>query len=205
MMARTLITEHDFSFRRICAALLLWVVKWFEELGAAWPAVGTLYGHLFYESMVQREMVAAGLSPGMKVLHIGSGRLPLTAMAMARRGMRVDAIDNDLRAVQVARRLVEHARLTDRVDVQQSDGTSIDCSRYDAVLLSLHVLPKRAAIFSVLQTLSPGARLIYRNPRGMCRCLYETIQPADLAGGMRYDVTRQTLGKQTVVVQRPAP
>lgn len=204
MMIRALRTQDTLPLRCICVSLLLWVVKWFEELGAAWPAVGTLYGRLFYESMVQREAEAAGLRRGMKVLHIGSGRLPLTALALARRGMHVDAIDNDLRAVQVARRLVEHAKLTDRVRVRQVDGTRMDCSRYDAVLLSLHVLPKKAAILSVLQTLAPGARLVYRNPRGWCSWLYETIPPADLGGGMRYTVTRQTLGKQTVVVQRPA-
>lgn len=182
--------------------MLLFFVKGIEHLASRSAFLGRVYGGLFYRKMVTREAEMARLGPGMKVLHIGSGPLPLTALYLARGGCSVEAIDNDRAAVRAGARLVEKAGLAGKVRVQEVDGMQVGCGSYDAVWVSLHVFPRQRVIDNVLATLPVGGRLIYRNPRGWLARLYPRLDTTPRGFTCLQKKSRQALGKETVVLEK---
>ncbi len=188
------------TFKCRITALLLNAVKGIEELGAQCIPLGRIHTSMFYRKMIAKEILLAGLEPGMRILHIGSGRLPMTAISLAERGFTVDAMDNDSRSVELSKRVISKLGYEGQVTVLLGDGCHVDCSEYDAVLLSLHIMPKEEVIGQVLQSLKKEGRLVYRNPRGLFNYFYARVYPRDLANQYSYRTTDQSLGKETVVI-----
>ncbi|MDO9574200.1 MAG: hypothetical protein Q7I94_04315 [Candidatus Contubernalis sp.] len=114
-----------------------------EHLGSRYTLLGKLYSIFFYRKMVTAEAESAGLKPGMKVLHIGSGPLPMTAISLGRAGCSVTAVDSDVKAVQAASMMVKRAGMENQINVKEAHGQDLNCSSYDAVWISLHVFPKK--------------------------------------------------------------
>lgn len=181
---------------------LLFVVV-FEWLGTRLPLLGHIYERVFYREMIVAECRAAGLKPGARVLHIGSGRLPMTAMALAAMGMEVVGVDNDRDAVRISQNVLKQCSARKRISIQHADGIHWDCSQYDAVWISFHVLPKHLIVHQVLQSLGSNGCVIYRNPRGWLKHLY----PSVVLSGKNQDCCqqgclRQTLGKESVILRK---
>ena len=178
------------------------ILKFFEYLGSRWPGLGRLYGRLFYGPMVRREVELAGVDARDRILHLGCGPLPLTAMALAEAGFRVDAVDKDPDAASSAVRAVSKNGLDRSISIICADGREVDYSAYDAVWVSFHVYPRRECLERILATLNGGSRVIYRNPRGWRKQFYSHVEPASLGGAGGVCSTRQALAKETVMMQK---
>ncbi len=176
------------------------VLKVFEFLGSRWPGLGCLYGRLFYGPMVRREIELAGVDHRHRILHLGCGPLPLTAMALAEAGFRVDAVDRDPEAAFSAVKVIAGRGLDRKMDVICADGREIDYSDYDAVWVSFHVYPRRECLERILCTLNGGGRVIYRNPRGWRKQLYSHVEARSLTGTDAVSSTRQAFAKETVMM-----
>lgn len=170
-----------------------------EDLGSRWSFGAKVYYRLFYQSMIAKEAYKAGLEPGSRVLHIGCGALPYTALALASLGCEVVGLDYNPRAVDRARQCIAAMSFSDRISIQAGDGLEVDLSPYDAIWVSLNVFPREKIIQRAADRLSEGASLLYRNPRGWLNYLYS---PVDLKGGLRM---KQLLGKETVLWRRGNP
>lgn len=180
-------------------SFLLFIVKKLEDLCIRCTPFGRIYEALFYGRLIKKEKEVAGLKPTMRVLHVGSGRLPVTAVALAKRGMQVDALDNDPKAVEGSRKFLDKAGYGDKVRVILGEGCEMDCSVYDAVFVSLHVIPRDKVIKECLESLSSTGRLLYRNPKGPLRMLYPRVNPAEL-GPYSYMEIPNAQGKETVII-----
>ncbi|RQD72751.1 MAG: hypothetical protein D5R97_10465 [Candidatus Syntrophonatronum acetioxidans] len=181
---------------------LVWFIKGLEYLGSKWIPLGRFYGQLFYSKMIAAEAKLAGLKPGMKILHIGSGHLPLTAFCLGAWGYEVEALDNDLKAVTSGKKMIENSGLSSNIIIKQGDGTEVNCSDYDAVWISLHVFPKEEVLNRVVSTLKEGGRVIYRNPGGLLKYLYPRMDSTRGAGRGSCRKVKQCMGKETVVLQK---
>ncbi len=182
--------------------ILVWFIKGLEYLGSRWILLGHFYGQLFYSKMIETEAKLAGLKPGMKVLHIGSGHLPLTAFCLGSWGYEVEALDNDLQAVSSGKNMIESSGLGSRIKIKQGDGTEVNCSDFDAVWISLHVFPKEEVLRRVISTLKEGGKVIYRNPRGLLKYLYPRMDSSEDMGRGSCQKMKQSMGKETVVLQK---
>ncbi len=183
-------------------ALLNVLLSWVEHLGARSHRCGRWYRDRFYYRLVESELKHASLKLGAMVLHVGCGPLPLTALYLAERGFRVVAIDYLPAAVQSARQVVRRQSLDGRITVWEADGNNIDCSPFDAVLLSLVVGDKQKIVTRALQKLRPGACVLYRNYRGALRSLYPQLTPEDLGLECEYQRVAHALGKETIIVRQ---
>jgi len=182
------------------------LIRKLEILGSAWPLLGKAYRRLFYARMLKYEISSSRVMPGMHVMHVGCGPLPMTAMELARQGLRVTAADLEPEALARAEKVLIRAGLEDRVRLLNACGTILDFSGYDAVWLSLHVRPMDRILERVMHMVRPGARIIFRDPRKIL-CRY--YPPADKKlryKGFQRMCRNQILGKKSVIlIKKPGP
>ncbi len=175
-----------------------------ERILAGCPGLGLRYGRRFYSDLVGGELKHADLPSGSSVLHVGCGALPLTALRLARRGFSVTALDRDPRATAAAQRFLRRQPEAGSIQVKTGDGGSIDARPYDAVWVSLHVLPRERTLRHLLRSMRPGGRLVYRNPdpAKTLRFLYPLVSPERLTRSGEFTVMGAELGKQSVVITK---
>ncbi|WP_045210825.1 class I SAM-dependent methyltransferase [Desulfonatronovibrio magnus] len=179
----------------------LWSVQKLELIGAKIPVFGKIYAWLFYKSMLCKEARQAELMPGQKVLHIGCGPLPMTALFLADLGARVVAMDIDRHSVQQAKLVVKKFGLERNINVLCGSGTKVDCSGFNAVWISLHVHPLDKTLMQTFQTMDPGCRLIFRTARGNLARFYEAPGYHTVGNINRYELI-QPLGKKSIILHK---
>ncbi len=204
-MKHNICLENSYSRSRfilIITGALLVFIKGIETLGSSLPHIGWLYHHLFYKKMLQKEIEQADLKSSINVLHIGCGPLPLTAYELAKRGFSVEAVDNDPHVIEKARKFISSHACKELVKVKEADGMNVDLNSAEAVWISLHVSPRDKVIARTLSALKKGGKLVYRNPRGWLSILYPRVEPMEGQGRYSYQIFKQLLGKETVVITK---
>jgi len=149
-----------------------------EHANCRWPGLARRYGYRFYDRLVLEEAELARVKPGHRVLQVGCGAFPFTALTLARLGCSVVGIDRSERAVVTARRIVSQEGLDSKLNIEHGHGENADGSAFDAVWVSLHVQPRDRVVSNILATMSPGSRLVLRDVGGPLRLLYRTLCPA---------------------------
>ena len=172
-----------------------------EQAGSRWASLGHWYGQVFYRNMLEREVEAAGLEPGGRIIHVGCGSLPITAIYLGEKGFRVLAVDRDPAAVSRARDVICREGLEDRVDVQKANGESADCSGFDAIWISFHVEPRDKVLDSCLASLKEGGRVVLRTPSGMLAWLYSEASGVVEAARCLGQVAHKG-GKKSMVLEK---
>lgn len=180
--------------------LFLSLLKSIENLGSRYPYIGKVYGKLFYEKMLNKEIIKARLKPEMKILHIGCGPLPLTAIALAKKGFQVEAIDYDFSALISAQKLIEKYKLEDKVTFTKNNGLNLKSTNYDVFWISLHVYPKKELIDKLLGELSSNKTIIYRNPRGWLKRLYPYVK-LEKSSSYDFKFIKQFFAKESVIIK----
>lgn len=181
---------------------LLNMVTSFENLGTTWPVFADIYAWLFYKNMVAREIALSGITPDMTVLHVGCGPLPITAVFLARFGVRVTAVDVDADTVKRAEKVITRARVDDRITLAAGCGTRMDFSGYQAIWLSLHVKPMDRVIERAVRMMDDDAGVIYRAPRGSLARFYRGIGNDPGGRGIIRQEIRQSLGKKSILLKK---
>lgn len=125
-----------------------------------------------------------------RVLFVGSGPLPLSAVLLARQyGIFVDGIDSDEAAVAVSQQLVRQLGLSDLLQIRQADAaTFANYRQYDAVFLAalvgLEAEVKRTIAAVIQDQMRPGSLLVMRSAHGLRQLLYPVIEPEEMEGLM---------------------
>ncbi len=141
-----------------------------------------------YALLVSREIglvEASGrpLERDQRLLMIGSGPLPMTALEFARqRGMSVDHVDISASAIEVCR--ATSGRLGMRGDYIVADGRMVTLQKeYDVILVAglagETLEDKQAIIDRVLPSLKSDGRLLIRSASGLRSLLYPAVRARD--------------------------
>lgn len=145
---------------------------WFESLCAHLPWLAAIY-KLYYKKLLDREIELGSIKSRHRVLCIGAGPLPVTAMEIARHcGARVTAIDICPRAVRHARKTVNKHGLSAQVDIRYGDGREVCPRGYDVVHIAKQVCPQQCVLDNILPNSSPYTRIIVRTPHPCLEALY---------------------------------
>ncbi len=145
--------------------MLYFVIKFFEWSAATIPLLGWIYLRI-HERVVVQEAIAANIKKGDKVLHMGCGSLPYTALILAQRcGARVTAIDNDPSAVAKARLVFKKHGAAQLATAFCLDGLEVTPGDFDIIILSLGVRPKDLILQKMLQEARRGTRIVVRTPK----------------------------------------
>lgn len=127
-----------------------------------------------FERLIDREVsLFAGDKPG-KLLFIGSGPMPITALCLQHRlGIQIDCLERFEDAVTESRLVMQKLNMEGAINIIQGYGEDFDVSEYDAILVALLAKPKRIILENILKTARDDVRVICRTSDGTRCAFYE--------------------------------
>lgn len=186
---------------------LLQTVLRLEDVASRYPAFARLYGSLFYHRMIRIELEHASLRPGDRVLHVGCGPFPVTALALAARGFRVTALDRSTETIKLNRARYGGGTPKESggpgITFLQGEAGTFDYRGYRAILVALHVAPRRAMLRQIIATADPGTRILLRNPRGSLVGAYTRLRAEDCNAVQGVHVRRLPGQKELLILRAP--
>ena len=141
-------------------------VSLFEKLCSRWNPLVTLYSRP-YLRVVENEIKLARITAADRVLNVGCGAVPFTAMLTATlTGAYVVAVDRDFEAACLARNCVRRAGLSDLVDVVHCDGSQHAwvADGFDAAIVALQAAPKAGILSNLFHSAREPKRIVARVP-----------------------------------------
>lgn len=149
--------------------------KWVENKFSTFKFLTKLYGR-YYKNIVGKEVELANIRENDRVLCIGGGSIPSTAIEIvSQTNALVDVIDTDDRAVEKAQKLIHNLGLNDKIRVYLKDGEKMDVRDYDVIHIALQVTPKEKVAQHIWDNLGDGGRMIIRTPKKFLKFLYSNI------------------------------
>ncbi|MCK8825269.1 nicotianamine synthase family protein [Fuchsiella alkaliacetigena] len=154
-----------------------------------------------YKRIVQNEIDLAEIGATDRVLNIGCGAMPFTAVHVARlTGAKVWALDKDPEVIARARNCLARLGLEKQVKVFEGDGKEPFDKDFTAALVALQAEPKEKILKNLLARAQRGANLVFREPRGFFAEQYDqlpsTYQPCDLVKQPMITFDRSVLFKK---------
>jgi precorrin-6B methylase 2 len=141
---------------------LPWITKLFEKIFANTLFPIPIY-HFFYKQLLKDEIKLCSISCKDKVLCIGGGPIPCTAIEIAKEtGACVEVIDNDSSVIKFAQKVIKLYGLEGQVKIVYGLGQTIDPKDYSVIHIARQTHPKRDVINNILKKASFGARILVR-------------------------------------------
>ncbi len=130
-----------------------------------------------YRWVVHREARMAEISGEDRVLSLGCGAIPFSAIFLKEySGAPVWALDIDGQALQKAGQLLERNGIKG-ITLLRGNGAEIDLSPFTVILVALQVEPKKEVLQNFFAGAPVGARLIMRSPRRLFVPGYDPLPP----------------------------
>lgn len=149
--------------------------KLIEKRCSKYDLLTRLYG-LYYKNLVKKEIKLANVKSCDKVLCVGGGAIPCTAIEFAKQtNAQIHVVDMDDTAVECARCVVKKLGLDDKITVISGKGEEIDVEPYDVIHVALQVSPKEKVLENIWERSKEGNRIIVRMPRKRLRSFYSNI------------------------------
>ena len=119
----------------------------------------------YYRMLVKREASLAGINENDKVLCIGGGICPYTAILLHKyTKAHITVIDNNLECVEKSKKFINRLGL-DKINILFGDGEDICCHGYTVIHLAMQISPKELVLNEILQKAQPGTRVLIRKPK----------------------------------------
>ena len=143
----------------------------------------------FFKNMTLDEFTMVEVAKKAKVVNIGCGSLPHTLIILARaKDWSFVGIDKDDDAVKRAKKMVANYKLSERIDIQLSDGMDFDFSSFDLVIISHGVEPKIKLLEKLGNEIRNNSIIVYRTIwKGLTKVYGEEPVPKNLKIVNDYD------------------
>lgn len=176
------------------------LTKFLEKTLSVFPILINIYG-LYYKNIVCKEIILGCISCKDKVLCIGGGPLPCTALEIARNtGAQVIVIDNDPKAVMIAKKIISKLDMSDKVKVMHADGQQINPSGFSVIHLANQACPRNKILYNIWQKAPRGTRILMRNPHQSLKFLYKMSSDDCLPEGLYKYIKQKTCTMDSSVV-----
>lgn len=131
----------------------------------------------YYKPIVKREVKLANASPSDKILCIGGGYFPCTAVLFHKlTKATITVIDNDKDAVDGAVKLMEKLKLQNGVIVKHTDGVDINPQDYDYVHIAMQISPKEEVFNKIYSSMAKGGKVMVRVPKKRVKNAYQPFE-----------------------------
>jgi 2-polyprenyl-3-methyl-5-hydroxy-6-metoxy-1,4-benzoquinol methylase len=124
----------------------------------------------------------ANITAQDNVLFIRGGICPFSAILLHQMtGAKVTVIDNNEKCVPKAKQVIERLGLSEQIRVVLQDGLCSDIEEYSVIHIAVQVDPMERVIAEVERRMSPGTKLLIRQPKKSLCCMYNKFTGAMLA------------------------
>lgn len=138
----------------------------FEKIAAIFDIISSNYLKM-YQEIVDKEIKMVGISPDDKVIVVGCGSLPITAVIVAiKTKAHVIAIDKDELAVKKATNYIINHHLEDKVEIEHADIEFYQLNRFDVIYLSYGMKTSDDIFRYISEKVKKNSRIIYRTVIG---------------------------------------
>lgn len=134
----------------------------------------------YYKKIVKKEIALADISKESKVLCIGGGYFPASAILISKlTNALVTVIDNDINTIEYAKKRINKMKLN--INVVFIDGQQIDATKFDIVHVANQVSPKDKVVNQIKSTMNKG-KILVRTPKDNLKNGYdkETLEDSEL-------------------------
>lgn len=131
-----------------------------------------------YIRVVQNEIDLAQITATDRVLNVGCGAIPFTAMLVARlTGAHVVAVDRDLQAARLAQACVRKTGLAPLIQVVHCDGAqgAWTSDAFDVAIVALQAEPKAQILSCLYASSQEPKRVVVRVPSVPFRSQYDSL------------------------------
>jgi hypothetical protein len=125
-------------------------------------------GARYYHGIIQREVQLANITASDRVLFIGGGVCPFSAILIHQKtGAAVTVIDKDLCCAKEAQDFVEARELSCAISLLHSDADdeNLNFLDYSVICFALQVTPLECVFSHIKSQVPTGTRLLVRRPR----------------------------------------
>ncbi len=111
----------------------------------------------------RKEINKFNLTKSKKILHIGCGSYPITALILAEMnsGMIV-AIDHNKKCVKIAKKVLEQKKMNGKISAELGEGLNYPLKGFDTIITSGGVQPNIQVINRILENSDKKCRIIIR-------------------------------------------
>jgi Nicotianamine synthase protein len=126
-----------------------------------------------YSKLAEAEIALAGIRRDDRVLFIGSGPLPITAIQYAlQTGCTVECVDQLVPAVEVSRHVLKRLGLEASVQPTHARGQDCPVDSYDVILVGVLAAPKEEILAHVDDEARTACRILCRTTVGVRQIVY---------------------------------
>lgn len=139
------------------------LTKKIESVSSHFPYLTGIY-RWYYEKIVDDEIILGKISEEDRVLIIGGGPFPCTAIQIANKtNANIHIIDKDPIAVDLASDLIKKLSLDNQIHITCTRGQEVDTSEYSVIHIAQQVSPKEAVLSNLLKKTKIGTRILLRS------------------------------------------
>lgn len=155
------------------------LTKELEKVLSRFPISSLLFS-LYYRDIVKKEIDIANISKEDRVLCIGGGSFPCTALEIAEKtGAYVEVVDIDPVAIKNSKKLITKLKMDGEVKISKNNGKEIDPSRYSVVHIARQAYPHEEILKNILNKASNNTRILLRSSKkslqDICNIVYDCI------------------------------
>ena len=142
--------------------------------------------------VIKKESKLGKITPKTKVLFLGSGPIPLTAILLRHfKKCKVDCVDRDKACVNISKRLIGKLNLSKDIKIFHLDAQNISSKGYDVIILAALIAPKEKIIKSILKKSQKDVRVLVRGGENLGKMFYSGINKkligkGHVKGSVRY-------------------
>lgn len=157
--------------------------KFAEELIQGRASLTEYPLHERLESLVKREIALIASFPPKRILFVGSGPLPLSAVHMhLQTGSPVDCVAQDSATLPAAQRVLECCGLSDSVKMLHDANAGPNISEYDLVLVASPAKIRKSILTALRKQSRSGCQILWRTLDGLRRLAPGLLRERELQG-----------------------
>lgn len=138
---------------------------------------------LRYRELARNEVNLGQIQSEDRVLFIGSGPFPISAIEMVRQtNCQVTCLECLEEASLISRDIVQHLGFEKYLKIFHANGTDVNCSDYNVILVGVLAQPKQALFDRIHNTSRKRAKILCRTTFGLRRFIYPPTDFDSIAG-----------------------
>ena len=178
------------------------VVSSFEKLISEIPFLVGLYSRP-YREVIKNEIKLAGINDEDKVLNVGCGAVPFTAIHLLNiTGAELWIQDRDSDALDRAKKCLKRSGLADRARFFEGDAAHDVPESFDVAIVALQAGPKKAILKNLMQKMTKGGRLVFRQPSKSFADYYDKL-PEEIRSFDKIGQKTRTFDQSVLFLESP--